>query len=184
MMAINEIDVLNEALDQEVEQEFAQQNSGFVIDNIDKLDWAVRKCLKTDRDANAKIECAQRQIIRLNAYIQSVKEDAQRNLDSLHLMMEPFTRQLLEGGKAKSFKTPSGKISFRSQQPEIEKDDDELVKFLKDNKRTDLIETKEKPKWGDFKKELTLAGDKYITKDGEVAPVKVTLREDKMIVEG
>lgn len=179
---INEQEILDEALG------FEQEHDHFVIDNLDKLDWAVRKYKRAVTDRDAKIDCARRQIVRLEAYIKATTEEAGRNLDGLSVLMRPYVQELLDGAKTKTFKAPSGKIAFKKQQPEIEKDDEQLLAFVKGLKRDDLIQTVEKPKWGEMKKELTLVEradgtGNYVTADGEVVPVKVTLRDDKLVVE-
>ncbi len=179
---INEQEILDEALGLE------QEHDRFVIDNLDKLDWAVRKYKRAVTDRDAKIDCARRQIVRLEAYIKAVREEADKNLDGLSAMMRPYVQSLLEGTKTKTFKAPSGKVSLKKQPPEIEKDDEKLIAFIKGLKRDDLIQTVEKPKWGEMKKELTLVEradgtGNYVTSDGEVVPVKVRLRDDKLAVE-
>lgn len=180
---INEMEILEQALG-----ETEPVHDRFVIDNMDKLDWAIRKSKKIKADCEAKVECAQRQIVRLEAFIKAVREEADKNLDGLSAMMRPYVQNLLEGAKTKTFKAPSGKVSLRKQPPEIEKDDEKLVAFIKGLKRDDLIQTVEKPKWGEMKKELTLVEradgtGNYVTSDGEVVPVKVRLRDDKLVVE-
>jgi preprotein translocase subunit Sss1 len=189
-MAINEIEILAEALDEGEELEFQQQGpERFKIDTLDKLDWAVRKWARADRDAQQKTDCAKRQIERLQAYAKDMQEKADREKASLELMMEPFVRQQLEGGKAKTFKAPSGSVQIKKQQPEIKQDEEKLLKFLKANNLKGFIKTVEKPQWGEFKKVLKAVTQEddsvaFVTPEGEVVEgVSGMTRPDKVVVE-
>lgn len=184
-MAINEADILAEALGDETEE----QLQGFRIDTIDKLDWSIRKWTKVDRDAQQKIDCAKRQIMRLEAYLKETKEKADQNKAGLEAMMEPFIRKQLEGAKTKTFKAPSGSVQLKAQQPEIEINDVKLVKFLETDHKS-FVEIKKIAKWGDFRKTLQeKANDDgtvtYLTKDGEIVDgVTGRSRPEKLVVKG
>lgn len=190
-MAIEEYEIAENAienvLDEETDKEFQAQPEHFKIDSLDKLDWAVRKWKKVDSDMQAKIECAQRQILKLQAYMRDVKDRADKNKVALESMMRPFVEQQLAGGKTKTIPLPSGKVGLRKQHPIIEKDDEKLVKFLHESKREDLIEIREIPKWVEFKKELKLVTvdgvPNYVTSDGEIVPLAVAAVADKIVVE-
>lgn len=187
MMEINELEILDEALGDEAE---VQQPQGFRIDSIDKLDWAIRKWLRIDREMQQKIDCAKRQIERLQSYIRDVEEKANRDKAGLEAMMEPFVRQQLEGSKSKTFSAPSGKVQIREQQPEITKDDQQLLSYLKSSGHTDFIQTKELLKWGEFKATLreVISEDgivTYVTADGEIVPGVIgRTRPGKLLVKG
>jgi hypothetical protein len=180
----NELEILQEALDTGEESEYLQQR--FVINSISRLDWAVRKWGLLDREAAAKIDCAKRQIERLEQYVKDTEERADREKSGLETMMGPFVRQQLDGKKVKTFKTPSGFVQIKAQQPEINKDDGRLVQFLKDSGKTEFI--KEEPKWGEFKKTLKAVEYEgglvhYITSDGEIVQgVTGESRPDKVVV--
>ncbi len=187
IMEINELEILDEALGDEAE---VQQPQGFRIDSIDKLDWAIRKWLRIDREMQQKIDCAKRQIERLQSYIRDVEEKANRDKAGLEAMMEPFVRQQLEGSKSKTFSAPSGKVQIREQQPEITKDDQQLLSYLKSSGHTDFIQTKELLKWGEFKATLreVISEDgivTYVTADGEIVPGVIgRTRPGKLLVKG
>ena len=184
-MAVLEEEIM-EALDQEIEEEAAEQGE-FVIDNMDKLDWAIRKVAVIEKGAEQKIECAKRQILRLQEYIRRVNEDTEKNTAWLKAMMEPFVKTLLEGGKRKSFAAPSGTVGFRAQEPEFEKDDDKLVTWLEENGKREFVRVKKQIDWAEFKKQLVdvMEDGTVVTVDGELIPVeaiRATKRPDKLYV--
>ena len=183
-MAVMEDEVL-EFLDEETDQEAKRE--GFVIDNMDKLDWAVRKVAAIEKAGAQKIDCAARQIVRLEEYISRVKEDTERQAAGLKAMMEPFVKTLLEGSKRRSFSAPSGTVGFRKQEPEFEKDDEALVKWLKESEKRDLVKVKESADWAALKKQIVDVMDDgtCVTIDGELMPVeaiKASKRPDKLYV--
>jgi phage host-nuclease inhibitor protein Gam len=187
-MAMNEAEILAEALDEGEEAELQREPERFVINSIDRLDWSIRKWARVDRDAQQKIDCANRQITRLQAYVKDVQEKADQDKAGLELMMKPFVQQQLEGGKVKIFKAPSGKVQIKAQQPKIEQDEEALLEFLKANNLKEFIKTVEKPRWGEFKevlKAVTQEDDSvaFATPDGEVVDgVTGTVRPDKVVV--
>lgn len=183
-MAILEDEIM-EVLDQETEHE--AQREGFVIDNLDRLDWAIRKVARAYAKADQKIECAKRQIMRLQEYIRRVEEDTEKQTSGLKAMMQPFVKQLLEGSKRKSFTAPSGTVGFRTQEPEFEKDDQALVKWLKDSGKKHLVKIKESADWAELKKQIVdvMQDGTCVTNEGELIPVEVikaTKRLDKLYV--
>jgi hypothetical protein len=186
-MAINEAEILAEALGDESEEQIQPQ--GFRIDTIDKLDWAIRKWSRVDREAQQKIDCAKRQIERLKAYIEDTQAKANQNKAGLEAMMEPFVKAQLEGAKTKTFKAPSGNVQLKSQKPEITRDDDKLVKFLKGD-REEYIKTVETPKWDELKEKLIEKVNDdgtvtYLTAEGEIVDgVTGKTRPDKLVVKG
>jgi phage host-nuclease inhibitor protein Gam len=188
-MSMNEAEILAEVLDEGEEVEYQQEPERFKVDNLDKLDWTVRKWARVDRDAQQKMDCANRQIERLKAYIKDVQEKADREKASLEYMMEPFVRQQLEGGKVKTFKAPSGKVQIKVQQPEINKDDESLLQFLRESDLKEYIKVVEKPDWAGLKKRLVMQKREdglviFLTPDGEVVDGVVgTARPDKVVVE-
>lgn len=184
-MAVLEEEIM-EALDQEIDEEAAEQGE-FVIDSMDKLDWAIRKVAVIEKGAEQKIECARRQILRLQEYIRRVNENTEKNTARFKTMMEPFVKTLLEGGKRKSFDAPSGTVGFRVQEPEFEKDDESLVKWLKESGKRDLVKVKESVDWAILKKQLVdvMEDGTCVTVDGELIPVeaiRATKRPDKLYV--
>ena len=102
-------------------------------------------------------------------------------------MMEPFVKTLLEGGKRKSFATPSGTVGFRKQEPEFEKADDKLVAWLEENGKRKFVRVKKQTDWTEFKKQLeaVMEDGTVVTVDGELVPVeaiRASKRPDKFYV--
>lgn len=87
-----------------------------------------------------------------------------------------------------SYTLPGGKLVLKQQQPEYKKDEDELLKWLKDNFMFDFVKTKtiESADWAELKKlvAITPDGAHVATADGEIVPgVKVEQRPNVFKVE-
>ena len=61
-----------------------------------------------------------------------------------------------------------GKLKLKKATNEFVRDKETLIKFFKENDLSDYIETKQEPKWGEFKKTISIVGDKVVTEDGQV----------------
>ena len=70
-----------------------------------------------------------------------------------------------------TYKIPSAKLIFKKSAKIIERNDKELIEWLKDNRNTDFIKTEiiEKIDWSNYKKYLKISGDVVFDIDsGEV----------------
>ena len=68
-----------------------------------------------------------------------------------------------------TYKLPSGILKLKYPAPEYKRNDDDILKWLKDNNPA-LINTVTSVKWADMKKQITVKGKTAITEDGEIIP--------------
>lgn len=80
----------------------------------------------------------------------------------------------------RKYELPGGTLLLKAQQPKYEVVDAELVPWLKENGRTDMIRIKEETAWADLKKELhpTPDGTGMMTADGEILPGVLVIQRD------
>ena len=84
-----------------------------------------------------------------------------------------------------TYPLPHGKLVWKDQQPEFERDDEKLLSWLKANKRQDMVALKETVKWGDLKKTLTFQGDEaFDTETGEKVPGITVVNRDRVFTVG
>lgn len=82
-----------------------------------------------------------------------------------------------------SYELPGGKMVLKAQEPEFERDEDALVKWMEKNGMDKLVKVKKTSNWAELKKTLKADGDCMVTKDGEVVPgIKVVKRDPKFTV--
>ena len=118
-----------------------------------------------------------------------VDKQADSEVEFFKSMLIPYFADRMEGGFTKSTKTkttyklPTGTLVLKKQQPKYERNNAELLPWLKAN-RPDLVKVEESPNWAELKKAIEINGESVVTKDGEVVPgVTVTEQEDTFEVE-
>jgi hypothetical protein len=138
-----------------------------------------------------RIREANRQYERMEAWYEFQKGKARTIRDNTVAWAERCLRAYFDMVPTRDTKTqrsyelPGGKLLLKHQDPEYKRDEAQLVKWLKAEKRPELIKVEESAKWGELKKMLQVGpdGKSMITADGEVVPgVTVMPREDKFSV--
>lgn len=152
------------------EQEDAEKPH-FVVDDINKADWCVRKINKSHLDEIAIDKIADDQIARINAWRKTEKENLSRGRSFFEGILLPFAMEHLtainEGKKVqkKSFKTPNGTIGFKTGRTDFAYEgekasstNEKLVEYLK-TAAPEYIEVKQFAKWGELKKNIKFNKD-------------------------
>lgn len=68
-----------------------------------------------------------------------------------------------------TYKLPSGTLKLKFGTTEFVRDNEALVKWLKESGRNELVKLKEEPNWAELKKEVwDIKAGQAITKDGEI----------------
>ena len=79
---------------------------------------------------------------------------------------------------------PSGKLVLKDQEPEYQRDDKQIIKFLKENNGQKFIKVKEELDWSGLKKVLMVAGETAADEDGNPIPgIRVIEREKAFMIE-
>ena len=75
-----------------------------------------------------------------------------------------------------SYKLPSGKLVMKGQEPAYERDEEQLLAWLRQNHQERFVKTKETVDWSGLKKSLegaeglAISNGRVITPDGEIVP--------------
>lgn len=157
----------------------------FVIKDKSGAQWALRKisALKAQIDENKAL--AEKEIQRVREWEES---ENKAHVDSIGyftaLLQEYMLNEKENDPGLKSIKLPHGTIRLRKQQPEYIRDDAQLIKWAKKEKRTDLIKVKESLNWADLKKEIINQDGVAVNRNtGEVIDyITIQEREDKFEV--
>ena len=79
---------------------------------------------------------------------------------------------------------PSGKLVLKDQEPDYDRDDKAVIKFLKANGGEKFVKVKEELDWSGLKKTLLIAGETAANEDGIPIPgIKVIERDRIFTVE-
>ncbi len=142
----------------------------FRITNDSQANWALRKIADARKKLARDQETAKAEIERIQQWLKMSESEAARTEERMTaLLHEYYAPQFQTDPKTKTYKLPSGKVQWRAQQPQFNRDDTALLEFLKSREMTDFIETKETPAWGELKKRVQVVGEHVVIKDGKMA---------------
>src|SRR5659263_21147 len=145
-------------------------NEGFVIDTDIKANWAIKTIKEDTAEAQRLCNICRNEIMEYEQKIGNYK----RNLESSTGYLKGMLQGYMETVESKETKTAftydlvDGKLKLKKATNEFVRDKETLIKFFKDNDLSDYIETKQEPKWGEFKKLIKVVGHKVVTEDGQV----------------
>lgn len=179
-------------------QEAGTERGGFVIDDLSKAEWAMKKIAHIQAKKNE----LEQQAEKMKADIEIMKADVDNwlvsetagyddDLEYFKGALTPFLLSQIAGTKKRSINLPSGKIGIRAGavqyyvgKEKADKDNRELIEFAKQSV-PEFVKIKETLDWASFKKTLILLDDGgVVTKDGEVvAGMKGVKGEDKIYAE-
>ena len=161
----------------------------FTVDNDMKAEWVLSKIRRIRADQKKEKDELARQMQFYQDQMDMIDRQADEEVTFFESMLIPYFAERMDSGFTKSTKTqttyklPSGKLVLKKQEPTYDRNNAELLPWLKAN-RPELVKVEESPNWAELKKTITVIGEAATTKDGEVIPgVKVTEREDKFEVE-
>ena len=161
----------------------------FEVDNDMKAEWVLSKIRRIRADQKKETDELQRQMQFYKDQMDMIDKQADEEAAFFEAMLIPYFAERMEAGFTKSTKTqttyklPTGKMVLKKQNPKYERNDGELLPWLKEN-RPELVKVEESPNWAELKKSVKVVGENVVTKDGEIVPgVKVTEVEDKFEVE-
>lgn len=157
----------------------AYETEAFVIDSDQKADWALRKIAEAENDSKKWVEYYQ-------AQIEIIKAQTAESTANLKAMLQHYfdTVPHKTTKTTESYPLPSGKLVFKAQAPEYERDEEKVIEWLKKTNGTEFIKVKESLDWAGLKKTVTVLEDKVITEDGEVIPgIKAIPRDPVFTVE-
>lgn len=166
-----------------------QPRERFTVDNDMKAEWVLSKIRRIRADQKKEKDELARQMQFYQDQMDMIDRQADEEVTFFESMLIPYFAERMDSGFTKSTKTqttyklPSGKLVLKKQEPTYDRNNAELLPWLKAN-RPELVNVEESPNWAELKKTITVVGEAATTKDGEVIPgVKVTEREDKFEVE-
>ena len=151
------------------DEQIGGTQTGFIIDTLEKADWAVQKIAAHEKKKAEIKAFADTKREKIKEFEDAEYQKIDASIEGLKCMLAPFVEAgiAIGGGKKKSIRLIGGTAGFRQTPPKFERDEVKLKEFVK-NYDTKYIETKESVKWSEFKADVKILNDKMITKDGEI----------------
>ncbi|WP_242957671.1 host-nuclease inhibitor Gam family protein, partial [Clostridium cochlearium] len=141
--------MLNTLLQEELKE--MEQLEGFKITNIDEANWAFRKIRALKEEVKETNLLADKEIERINSWREKETKASIDNIEYFEgLLTEYYMKLRNENPKAK-LNTPYGKVTSRKSKKYNWINEEELLKYLKEN-NTELIRVKEEINKIEFKK--------------------------------
>ena len=138
---------------------------GWKCENDQDAEW----CLLQIKRANSEKDF-------WKAHYKAAQDSVNMSCDETIGRMEHFLKEYFDRIPHKKTKTeenyalPSGKLMMKAQNTTYERDDDEVIQWLKDNKKPEFIKTKEALDWESLKETLTVIGETVADADGQIIP--------------
>ena len=159
----------------------------FKITDDSLADWAVRKIADERAELARLKELADEQIARIMEKVAEAEKRCENNTSFMtSKLAEYFETEPHKETKTKhSYRLLSGALVKKIGGVSMEKDDEKLLEYFKNSGNEDMIQTVEKPKWGEFKKRLEIVGGQIVDKDtGEIVEgVAIVEKSDTFVVE-
>ncbi len=123
-------------------------------------DWAVRKIAEEKAELDRIKALADEQIQRIEEKVAAAEKRFQNGTSFLTgKLAEYFQTVPHKTTKTKhSYRLLSGTLTLKLGGTQLKQNDDALLEYLKASGNGDMIQTVEKPKWGEFKKRLQIVG--------------------------
>ncbi len=154
----------------EVIQEKSTESQGFIIDSDDKAEWALRKIAEEKAETQKYINVCRAMILEYEEKIREKDGNLKNKLSFLEEQLRCYFESVPKKATKtqQTYKLPSGTLKLKYQQPEFVRNDEQLVKWLKENKMNDFIKREEKANWAELKKNLVVTGEQALTEDGQI----------------
>lgn len=116
-----------------------------------------------------EIEAVQQELAVLEERRKEILEPLQEEMKYLEANLTAYHRQQLEQGGDKTIKLPWATLTCRRKPQDYIKDDGKLLEWVQDNAADYIKVAAPTVAWGEFKKQLVVAGGKVLLKEtGEV----------------
>lgn len=127
---MNEMDEMELREFDQLEESGEETTETFVVDDLEKANWAFRKLRAYQRRINEKKKLAEEEISRVEAWLKSEIESDKGSVEYFeNLLIRYYQNERLADSKFK-LSTPYGKVTSRKRQPKISYDDDKTVEYL------------------------------------------------------
>lgn len=167
---VEDIDIQHE-IDEAVGSNVAADESWRITDDS-TADWALRRIAWHTAQIARRREFVQREIERLQAYLQAETERHERSINFFEAHLRDYYRRLQEQGllgDRKTYRLPHGALVVRKSGPKFERNDEQLLPWAK---AVGLVRVKDTPDWAAIKERLHVTDSMAVVdrETGEVVP--------------
>jgi len=167
---VEDIDIQHE-IDESVGANIAGDESWRITDDS-TADWALRRIAWHTAQIVRRREFVQREIERLQAYLQAETERHERSIRFFESHLRAYFEQLRQQGllgDRKTYRLPHGALQVRASGPKFERDNKQLLEWAHQH---GLVRVSEAPDWSTIKERLAVTDSLAVVdrETGEVVP--------------
>lgn len=163
-----------------------EEKKEFKIDNDGAAEWALEKIKAEKADMERLINLCEQKIAEYEEKIKLFKSQYENSTGFLVSCLQQYfnTVPRKKTKTQETYKLPSGTLKLKYPGPDFVRDEENLLKWLKDNNYTDFIKVRESADWAGLKAKIKVDKGNVITEDGElVEGVKAIDRPPEFKVE-
>lgn len=137
----------------------------YVIADDQAAEWALRKIREAEAEKEKWTEFYKEQT-------RKVCETCDNTIANMTAMLQTYFDKVPHKVTAtqENYQLPSAKLVCKRQAPDYQKNDEEVIGWLKKNDGAKYIRTEEKLDWAELKKVVTVTGESVVNEDGEIIP--------------
>lgn len=159
------------------------ENIGFIVDNDNTAEWSLNK-IREEQAELKRIEMICKNMI--DSYkdrLDKAQQAYDRKTSYLRMQLQQYFAMVTPKvtKTQATYKLGSGTLKIKYGGYEYIRDNDALVRWLKETGKQELVKVKEEANWSDLKKTVfDVKNGVCITTDGEIIEgVKAAMQEDK-----
>lgn len=138
---------------------------GFIIDNDQKAEWAIKKVLEERAERDRLLELVEIEIARLKEQAEDINTRYAEKTDYLMTMLNNYAQTVncKETKTQKTYQLLSGKLVYKIPQKKLTPSES-LLEWCKVN-APEYVKIEEKVAWGDIKAKMQIVDDKAVFTD-------------------
>lgn len=144
-----------------------EDQEGFIINNDNLAEWALRKIAEEKAEAQRMINVCQTFINDYQLKIEKYNQQYETKTSYLRQQLSQYFQTVPHKATKtqETYKLPSGTLKLKLPTIEYKRDEKKLGEFLKSNNYNGLYEEVIKPKWAELKKICKVSGQYVVDAD-------------------
>jgi hypothetical protein len=162
-----------------------QTSGGFIIDNDNAAEWAIKKISETRAELARYEMVCQNAISVYQMKMADARDKAHRETNGLEGMLRSYFEQVPHKATKtqETYKLPSGTLKLKRGGIEYVRDEEALLPWVKEN-APDMVKVKESVDWAGLKATVSVSGSSVVDESGEKIPgVTVVEKPDTFTVD-
>jgi phage host-nuclease inhibitor protein Gam len=147
-----------------------QEEKKFIINNDNAAEWALKKISEEKAETQRLVNVCNTGILEYQKKIEDYNKQLENKISNLKSQLNQYFQTVPHKSTKtqETYKLPSGTLKLKFPQPEFKRDDEKLIKWLKENNQDNFIKVKESADWSELKKVVTVQGGSVVDSDGVI----------------